>query len=51
MQKRFAHTVEEAEFEILPYKLHLLAEGPAEKASLTRKDALNQYKELVSKKV
>jgi hypothetical protein len=48
VQKRFAHTVEEAEFDIHPYQLHILEEGPAEKATLTRKDALSHYKELVT---
>ena len=48
VQKRFAHSVEEAEFEVLPFKLHLLKEGPEEKAKLTRKDALSHYRDLVT---
>jgi len=47
-QKRFAHSVEEASFDIVPYKLHLLTEGPAEKTTLTRKDGLDHYRDLVS---
>merc|ERR1711962_1589350 len=43
-QSRSAHTVEEAKFEIQPFKLHLLESGPAEEATLTREDALNYYK-------
>jgi len=46
-QKRFAHTAEEASFEIVPYKLHNLTQGPEEKATITRKDALNYYRDLV----
>jgi hypothetical protein len=46
-QKRFAHTAEEASFEIVPFKLHNLTQGPEEKASLTRKEALDYYKDLV----
>lgn len=46
-QKRFAHTVEEAQFDIVPYKLHALTEGPPEKATLTRKEALQNYRDLV----
>jgi pantothenate kinase-related protein Tda10 len=51
VQKRFAHSVEEAEFDIHPYQLHILEEGPAEKATLTRKDGLSHYKELVTKHI
>jgi hypothetical protein len=46
-QKRFAHSVEEASFDVVPFKLHLLNEGPLEKAALTRKDALEHYRDLV----
>jgi hypothetical protein len=48
--KRFAHTVEDASFDIHPFKLHLLQEGPLEKASLNRKDGLEHYKDLVNLK-
>lgn len=45
---RSAHTVEESTFDIVPYKLHLLDEGPAEKAVLTREDALKYYRQMVT---
>ena len=47
-QKRFAHSVEEASFDVVPYKLHLLTEGPELKVSLTRTNALEHYRDLVS---
>merc|ERR1711963_265172 len=46
-QSRNAHTVEEASFEIQPYKLHLLESGPAESVTLTRDEALKYYKDMV----
>merc|ERR1712038_1898289 len=50
-QSRSAHTVEEAKFEIQPFKLHLLESGPAEEATLTREDALNYYKQMVVRRM
>ena len=46
-QSHNAHTVEEASFEIQPYKLHLLESGPAESVTLTRDEALKYYKDMV----
>ena len=41
------HTVEEATFDIQPYKLHLLDSGPATTSTLTRPDALQFYEDMV----
>merc|ERR1712038_2253226 len=46
-QSRSAHTVEEASFDIQPFKLHLLENGPSEKATITRDEALHYYKQMV----
>lgn len=46
--KRFAHTVDEATFEIQPYKLHKLDTGPKESSVLTRDDALAWYRQMVA---
>lgn len=45
--KNMSNTVEEATFDIEPYKLHLLEEGPPQTATLTREDALKYYKDMV----
>jgi len=45
---RAAHTVEEATFDIVPFKLHLLDQGPNEKAVLTRQEALTYYRQMVT---
>merc|ERR1712226_936764 len=45
-QSRSAHTVEEASFDIQPFKLHLLENGPSEKATITRDEALHYYKQM-----
>merc|ERR1719419_1671144 len=42
-----SNTVEQATFDIEPYKLHLLEEGPPQTATLTREDALKYYKDMV----
>lgn len=39
--------VNEATFDIEPFKLHLLEQGPATTTSLTREDALSYYKDMV----
>ena len=39
-----AHSVEEATFDIQPYKLHLLEEGPKTTTTLTRTEALEYYR-------
>lgn len=43
-RRGMAHSVEEATFDIQPYKLHLLEEGPATTTTLTRADALAYYR-------
>ena len=43
-----ASTVEEATFTIDPCDLHILEEGPKTETTLTRKDALHYYKEMVT---
>jgi len=45
--KNMSNTVEQATFDIEPYKLHLLEEGPPQTATLTREDALKYYKDMV----
>lgn len=43
-QNQLSSTVSEATFDITPYKLHLLDEGPKTSTVLTREDALKYYK-------
>merc|ERR1739846_77569 len=45
--KHMSNTVEEATFDIEPYKLHLLEQGPPQSAILTREDGLKYYKDMV----
>merc|ERR1712001_299701 len=45
--KKMSNTVEEATFDIEPYKLHLLEEGPPQTATLTREEGLKYYKDMV----
>merc|ERR1712113_482829 len=46
--KRHAHSVEEAKFTIDAPSLYLLDEGPATEISLTRQQALDYYKQMVT---
>merc|ERR1719188_1971618 len=43
-----AHSVDEASFTIDPCELHILEDGPKTETSLTRKDALHYYKQMVT---
>jgi len=45
---RSAHTVEESTFDIVPYKLHQLDEGPSQSAVLSREEALHYYRQMVT---
>jgi len=45
---RHAHTVEEASFDVSPFKLHILDQGPNSSTTLTREDALHYYRQMVS---
>lgn len=45
--KNMSNLVEEATFDLEPYKLHLLEEGPPQTATLTREDGLKYYKDMV----
>merc|ERR1711992_111608 len=45
--KQMSNVVEEATFDIEPYKLHLLEQGPPQSAILTREDGLKYYKDMV----
>lgn len=47
-QKGFAHSVEEASFDINPYSLHRLTEGPPTSATLTREEAMQYYHNMVT---
>ena len=42
-----AHSVEEASFSVDPCDLHVLEDGPKTETTLTRKDALHYYNEMV----
>ena len=46
-RKGFAHSVEEASFDMEPCVLHILNEGPSSSATLTREDALKYYYDMV----
>jgi len=45
--KNMSNLVEEATFDIEPYTLHLLEEGPPQTTTLTREDGLKYYKDMV----
>jgi len=47
-QNRSAHSVEEANFTMDPSSLYLLDEGPVTETTLTRQQALDYYKEMVT---
>ena len=46
--KRHAHSVEEAKFTFEAPSLYLLDEGPATETTLTRQQALDYYKQMVT---
>lgn len=46
-QPKFMSSVADAQFEINPYKLHLLDSGPPETATLTRDEAMEYYRKMV----
>ena len=46
--KHMSNLIDEARFDIEPYKLHLLEEGPPQSAILTRQEGLQYYKDMVT---
>ena len=44
--RKFSSTINEAKFQIKPYKLHRLEQGPATEVICTRDDAIKYYEQM-----